>query len=190
MASARRVGELHVLSVSQECLQWHPGNTGVTLWPNPSFLPKTLASSYVNLGLAAFQPAASEPIAEPLCPARALRLYLERTAEFRWSDSLFICHTGCRQGHTLSKQHVSKWIVETIVHAYETSGSPAPPHIRAHSTKSVSTSWTALRGVPISDFCAAASWTSACTFTRFYRINVVPHNRVATAILSTTSQLP
>ncbi|KAK0141172.1 hypothetical protein N1851_021814 [Merluccius polli] len=55
IASAKRVGEL---SISRECLHWSPDGTGVTLWPNPSFLPKTFSASYVNqpLSLAALTP--------------------------------------------------------------------------------------------------------------------------------------
>ena len=40
ITSAKRVGELHALSVSQMCLRWYPDGSGVTLLPNPSFLPK------------------------------------------------------------------------------------------------------------------------------------------------------
>ncbi len=42
LASTKWVGELHALSVSQSCMRWKPEGTGVTLWPNPAFLPKVL----------------------------------------------------------------------------------------------------------------------------------------------------
>lgn len=56
IASAKRVGELHALSVSESCLHWLPEDSGVILWPNPAFLPKVLSPQFVNqsLHLAAF----------------------------------------------------------------------------------------------------------------------------------------
>ena len=144
---ARRVGELHASSVGKDCLQWHPEGSGVTLWPNPSFLPKTLSSTFTNqpLSLAAFESALEEGqglSAELLCPVRTLRTYITRTTV------LFVCHTGPRRGQALSRQRLSKWIAETIQHAYRHSGSPAPQHVRAHSTRSVATSWASLTGFP------------------------------------------
>ena len=190
ITSTKRVGELHALSVGTDCLQWHPEGKGVTLWPNPAFLPKTLPSTFSNqpLSLAAFESTLAEEqglSAELLCPVRTLRTYVARTAACRQSDALFVCHTGPRRGQALSRQRLSKWIAETIQQAYRHSGSPAPQQVRAHSTRSVATSWASLRGVPLSDICRAASWASGCTFTRFYRVNVVSHNPVAAAILPT-----
>lgn len=190
ITSARRVGELYTLSVGGDCLQWHPGGSGVTLWPNPSFLPKTLSSTFTNepLILAAFESAQEEGqglSAGLLCPVRALKIYITRLAASRQSDALFVCHSGPRRGHALSRQRLSRWIAETIQHAYMQSGAPAPPHVRAHSTRSMATSWASLKGA---DICRAASWASGCTFTRFYRMNVVSQNPVATAVLPTSLQ--
>ncbi|KAK0139969.1 hypothetical protein N1851_023132 [Merluccius polli] len=131
MASAKRVGELHALSVSQECIHWSPDGTGLTLWPNPSFLPKTFSALYVNqpLSLAALKPPTEDGGQTHgetlLCPVRTLRAYIEMTAGFQQSDSLFVCHTGHRRGHALSKR-LSNWIAETICYAYTSSGHPVP----------------------------------------------------------------
>ncbi|KAK0146837.1 hypothetical protein N1851_013856 [Merluccius polli] len=56
MSSAKRLGELHALSVSRECLQWSPDGTGVhacprymqtrRFYPRPS-LQRTLTSRSV-----------------------------------------------------------------------------------------------------------------------------------------------
>jgi len=75
-----------------------------------------------------------------------------------------------------SKQRLPHWVVDTISHAYEASGRPLPSGLRCHSTRSISTSWAALRGVPLETICTAASWASSGTFSRFYRVNVAtPH---------------
>lgn len=193
MASAKRVGELHAFSVSPDCLQWHPEGTGVTLWPNPSFLPKCIPLTYVNQPLTLMAFSSPDPGAGPanmLCPVRALRLYIDKTADFRLSDALFVCYGGSRRGGRVSKQRLSKWIVSAITLAYSVNASTAPSRVRCHSTRSVAASWAALKGVPLVDVCSAASWSSACTFTRFYSVNVASRNPVATAVLASPGRLP
>ena len=36
ICSAKRLGELHALSVSGDCLRWKADDTGMSLWPNPA----------------------------------------------------------------------------------------------------------------------------------------------------------
>ena len=151
----------------------------VTLWPNIAFTPKVLSASHLNqpIRLAKFIPPPGEAgRMELLCPVRALRAYVRATKRIRQSEQLFLCHGGPNKGYALSKQRLSHWIVDTISHAYGAGNRPIPSGIRGHSTRSVATSWAAMRGVPLEDICAAASWASASTFTRFYRVNVAtPH---------------
>ncbi len=98
ISSARRVGELHALSVSDDCLRWKTDYSGVSLWPNPAFLPKILNPSTVNqaVELAAFKPDPDSLSTGldlySLCPVRALRTYIERTQGLRQSHTqLFLC---------------------------------------------------------------------------------------------------
>ncbi|KAK0135471.1 hypothetical protein N1851_028682 [Merluccius polli] len=58
IASAKRVGELHSLSVSQACMSWNADGSGVALWLNPSFLPKRMSASHANqcIMLVAYDP--------------------------------------------------------------------------------------------------------------------------------------
>ncbi len=174
VTSAKWVGELHALSVASECLRWNPDGLG----PNPSFLPKRL--------LAAFAPESGveelPPNAAFLCPVRALKQYIEVSAGFRKSDALFVCYGGHRKGCALSKQRLSHWVVDTISHAYRLKGLQIPP-VKCHSTRSVSTLWAALKGVPLDDICAAAAWASSCTFARFYRVNVAIVHPVSCLLL-------
>lgn len=111
-----------------------------------------------------------------LCPVRALKAYIGNTKRIRQSEQLFLCYGGPKKGRALSKQRLSHWIVDTISQAYGADNRPLPSGIRCHSTRSVATSWAAMRGVPLEDICASASWASSSTFTRFYRVNVAtPH---------------
>lgn len=190
ISSAKRIGELHALSVAGNCIRWNSDGSGVTLWPNPSFLPKRLSAFHINqpLSLAVFTPQSElgGSVVSPLCPVRTLRTYINVTAGLRKTDALFVCYGGHRKGCAVSKQRLSHWVVDAILQAYG-SGGLQPPKVTCHSTRGVSTSWAALRGVPLADICAAATWTSSCTFARFYRVNVAAPHPVAPAVLSASA---
>lgn len=191
ICSAKRVGELHALSVSEDCLRWKAEKTGGFLWPNPSFLPKVLKPSTINqvIELDAFRP---DPLCSgeeldhcSLCPVRALHTYIEQTHQLRQSHTqLFVCFDKKCAGKPVSKQRLSHWIVDTISQAYVNQNLPIPGDLVAHSTRSMATSRAALKGVALSDICVTASWGSSCTFTRFYRINVAKPNPFGSAVLS------
>ncbi|KAK0147606.1 hypothetical protein N1851_012909 [Merluccius polli] len=184
ITSAKRVGELQALSVAETCLRWNPDGSGVVLWPNVAFLPKVLSRTHLNqpIRLARFDSPSEEGRSELLCPVRALRAYIAATAGIRQSEQLFVCHGGPNRGCALSKQRLSHWVVNAITHAYGASGRPPPSGVRCHSTRSVATSWAALRGVPLEAICAAASWATPGTFTRFYRVNVADHCPMAAVL--------
>ncbi len=78
-------------------------------------------------------------LAELLFQVRALRHYIHSTAGFRHSDGLFVCYGGPEKGHALSKQRLSRWIVEVIGEAHRSSGLPLPLNIKCHSIRSIST---------------------------------------------------
>ena len=189
VTSAKRVGELHALSVSAECFQMGPGKSSVTLRPNSSFLPKVLSVGHVNrpLHLSAYVPSTdgegSGDTPHVLCPVRALDAYVTRTRAIRQTDQLFVCYGDRVLGQRVSKQRLSHWLVDAIACAYRLAGQTRPPAVVAHSVRGMATSWAQLRGVPLSDICASASWSSPSTFTRFYRVNVVPENLLGQAVL-------
>ena len=195
LSSAKRVGELQALSVSQDCMRWKPDGTGVSLWPNPAFLPKVVAPRTVNhvlevvaLGSALGPQGCSEDLST-LCPVRALRAYVERTQPLRGAGTqLFVCYGGRRLGLPLSKQRLSHWLVDAISAAYVDLGQPVPENVVAHSTRGIATSWAALKGVSMEDICAAASWSAPCTFARFYRLNVESTGSLGSAVLLAAAQ--
>ena len=189
VTTAKRVSELHALSISPACLRWKADGTGVTLWPNVSFLPKVMPPDYVNqaIELAAFHPppftSEADERAHLLCPVRALRLYIQATQGIRRSEQLFVCYGGKSKGCALSKQRLSHWVVDAIKKAYEVADQPAPSEVICHSTRGVSTSWAAMRGVSLADVCAAASWATPCTFSRFYCFDVASGSSLTSALL-------
>lgn len=178
LASAKRVGDLHALSVHPSCIQFTPDGSKVVLRPNAAYTPKVLSGAFnaLSFELPALSntPSDSEENRKlhALCPVRALRRYIEQTRALRTSDQLFVCFANPVRGKPLSKQRLSRWIVEAISIAYRSKGLQLPVGVRAHSTRGMATSWALFRGVPLEDICAAASWASPNTFVRFYRLDV------------------
>lgn len=83
ITSAKQVGELHALSISESCLRWRPGGSGVTLWPNVAFLPKVLHRNQ-PIYLARFEPLAAENAARGLCPVRVLAAFIDDATATVW----------------------------------------------------------------------------------------------------------
>ena len=83
VCSAKRIGELHALSVHQECCKLLPGNAGVILRPNPAFLPKVLSDANLNqtIELSPWPPSQEDEgtghQASAICPVRALLGYIK-----------------------------------------------------------------------------------------------------------------
>lgn len=192
LCSAKRVGDLHALSVHPSCTQFSCDGSKVTLRPNVAYLPKVIPAAYSSMAFELLSfcppPFASEEQRRlhSLCPVRALRTYIDRTQTVRSCDQLFVCFANPARGKALSKQRLSHWIVEAISLAYGSRGLPLPHGVRAHSTRGMATSWALFKGVPISDVCAAASWSSPHTFVRFYRLDVTAPS-VAQSVLSAGS---
>ena len=193
VASTKRVGELHALSVGPGCLRFGPDLSGVTLRPNPSFLPKVMPHGHVNSPwhLSAYAPPLGDVQSgggpSPLCPVRALATYVSRTQSVRQTDQLFVCYGARALGQGLSRQRLSHWVVDAISTTYGLAGRPLPGPVVAHSTRGVATSWARLRGVPLADLCTSATWASPSTFARFYQVNVVSPGVVEEAVLGTAA---
>ncbi|XP_032363038.1 LOW QUALITY PROTEIN: uncharacterized protein LOC116675032 [Etheostoma spectabile] len=117
LASAKRVGDIHALSVHPSCTQFAPGRVRVLLKPNPAFVPKVVGScSPIDLLALCSPPFSSseERRLHALCPVRALHFYMDRTAGFRRSDQLFVSWASPHRGKPVTKQRLSHWVVESI----------------------------------------------------------------------------
>ncbi len=189
IVSAKRVGELHALSVHEECCRFLPGDAGVVLRPNPAFHPKVWSEPHSNqpLKLRPFHPpqdgGAGSSGGSLLCPVRALTLYIQRTRANRTTDQLFVCYRANSLGRPVSKSRLSHWVVEAIQQAYKEAGKPAPAGVRAHSTRGLATSWALWRGATLSEVCTAASWSTPSTFIRFYCMNVAANTPFTERVL-------
>ncbi|KAI2661921.1 hypothetical protein H4Q32_007626 [Labeo rohita] len=95
LASAKRVSDLHALSVHSSCMKFSISGDKVLLRPNPAFMPKCFpAFACEVIQLSAFHPppfsSSEDKRLNALCPVRSLRVYIDRTSAFRRSDQLFI----------------------------------------------------------------------------------------------------
>ncbi len=161
LASVKRIGDLQALSVSPACLEFRPNDSKVVLKPRHGYMLSALPSSEVDQELSL------------LCPVRALRVYIERSAPFRQSEQLFVSFGNRAKGHPVTKQRLSKWIVDAVTLAYSSLGLQCCPiGVRAHSTRDIASSWAWSSGVSITEICAAAGWASPSTFARFYNLDI------------------
>ncbi|KAL3060782.1 hypothetical protein OYC64_015181 [Pagothenia borchgrevinki] len=178
LTSAKRVSELTALSVHPSCLLIRGDQSGATLRPNPSFVPKSLRSEFrsraIQLGGFSLPPhgGAREAKLHLLCPVRALAYYVERTATLRRTEQLFVCFGGGVTGKALSKKRLAGWLCETIAHAYKQAGRACPMGVRAHSTRAVAASTALFSGVSVEDICTAASWSTPGPFIKFYLLDM------------------
>ncbi|MCI4382167.1 hypothetical protein PGIGA_G00260660, partial [Pangasianodon gigas] len=100
----------------------------------------------------------------------ALDAYVHRTALWRKADQLLVCFGPPKRGFPASKQTLSRWIVESISLASESSGLPSPLGVKAHSTRAVAASKAFLAGVSLQDICNTAGWSTPLTFASHSRL--------------------
>ncbi|XP_048024136.1 LOW QUALITY PROTEIN: uncharacterized protein LOC125253920 [Megalobrama amblycephala] len=188
ISSLKRIGDLQALSVAPSCLEFAPGMVKAFLHPRPGYVPKVPTNVVRPIVLQAFCPPpfrdSDQERLNLLCPVRALDAYVHRAAPWRKSEQLFICFGSPKKGAPVSKQRMSKWIVEAISLAYESAGLPSPLAVRAHSTRSMAASKALLFGASLQDVCDAAGWSSPHTFMRFYDLDLssTPGARVLSGV--------
>ena len=189
LCSAKRIGDIHALSVHPSCMQFALDDSKVMLRPNPAYIPKVPALSYkaMTCELSSFSPppfaSAEQQRLHNLCPVCALRIYTNRTREMRQTDQLFVCFANPVKGKALSKQRLSHWVVEAISRAYACKDAQMPGGVRAHSTRGMAASWALFKGASVEEVCSAASWASPHTFMKFYCLDVTAED-VTQAVLS------
>ena len=175
LSSVKLVGDLHALSVSPTCLEFGPNDSKVILKPRHGYIPKAIGTPFRAqiISLSALPASDGEDSDSLLCPVRALRAYITRSAAFRRSEQLFVSFGGRTKGLAASKHSLSRWIVDAIAAAYASKHLQCPMGIRAHSTRGMASSWAWSGGISIHDICMAAGWASPSTFVRFYNLEVI-----------------
>ncbi len=101
LASVKRMGDLQALSVSPSRLEFEPNDSKIVLKPRHGYIPKVLSTPFrvQVITLLALPPSEQDQRLNLLCPVRALRIYIERSAPLRQSEQLFVSFGGCTKGH-------------------------------------------------------------------------------------------
>ncbi|KAL0154229.1 hypothetical protein M9458_050483 [Cirrhinus mrigala] len=176
LMSLKRVGDLQALSVAPSHLDFAPGMAKAFLYPRSEYVPKVPSSAPRAVVLQAFCPPpfldSDQQKLNCMCPVRALDTYFHRAAVWRRADQLFVCYGPLKRGLPASKQTLSRWIVDAISFAYDSSGLPSPLGVKAHSTRGIAASKAFMSGVPMQDICSAAGWSTPLTFVRFYNFDL------------------
>ncbi len=126
------------------------------------YVPKVLPTPFRAqvIVLSTLSPSMGSQELSLLCPIRALRVYIERSASYRKSEQLFVGFGNCTKGGPVMKQGISRWLVYVITLAYSSLYLQCPIGVRAHSTRGIASSWTWSSEVSISEICEAPGWTT------------------------------
>ncbi len=120
LSSVTCMGDLQALSVSPSCLKFGPNDSMLVLKPRHGYIPKVLSTPFRAqvINLSALPPSEQDQGLNLLCPVRALRIYIERSSPFRQSEQPFVCFGGRTKGSPVTKQRLSRWIIDSITLAY------------------------------------------------------------------------
>ena len=168
-ASGKRIGELHALSYRV----FHSRGWGeISFSFIPGFVAKTqdpssLAPRFEGFSVPAL-PNARNNCNGRLCPVRAVRRYLDRTAAHRpRCERLFV--TAGSSKKEISKTTVSFWLWKTISCAYQLSGVAQPvPAPRARETRGIAPSLLFKKNFAVDQVLKAGTWRRHTTFTSHY----------------------
>ena len=190
VASGQRVSSLHALSIARGHIRWENG--GVRLIPNAKFIAKNQSetSGPVEIFLRPLTKFSSIREDKVWCPVRALKWYLDKVKNLRKSDQLFVITKA--PFSPASKSTLSRWIVAAIK-AAGSNARVSDTNLRAHDTRSISSSWALFQGVSVEEICRAAYWRSQNSFTTYYlkdvpavegNFSIVPIHAAASSIVN------
>ena len=172
LATARRVSEVHALSIDSGHLRFSNLDGSLILRTQVGFLaknqlPSRAPDSIIIPRLSNFC-CKSDNLNRMLCPVRAVKIYLIKTKSLRkHRKRLFI---PIRGDQDLAKSTLSRWVRYAIKHAYS-SISKNPSRLlkpRAHELRALSTSWAYVNYIPLEEILKSAVWSSSSLFASHY----------------------
>ena len=177
IASGARRSEIHALvrtppsfSVTRDR---DSGAKSMLLRPYAGFMaknqvPETVFRPFIIPSMAHLVPDEPERL---LCPVRATELYIRRTSDpsFLKGRRNLLLHYDPNIVKTRAS-HISQWIVNAIVTAYENLDSDTPRvlQVRAHEVRAVANSISYFNNVSLTDVLDGARWRSRGTFIGHY----------------------
>ena len=122
---------------------------------------------FENFTVPALPKSSSSPTGRLLCPVRAVKRYLDRTAQHRpRCERLFFTSGRTKE---IFKNTVSFWLRKVISLAYQLSGKPLPsPSPLARETRGIAPSLLFKKNYAVSQVLKAGTWRRHTTFTRHY----------------------
>ena len=112
-----------------------------------------------------------------VCPLACLRIYLDRTREWRYEDNSLILEqlflSYIKPHKVVTKPTIARWIKEIL----GMSGINIEVY-KAHSTRAAATSKADSLGLRIEDIVTQGNWSNRTTFERFYKRPIDPRGRV------------
>ena len=151
------------------CLSHSRGWAEVSLSFVPGFVantqdPSSFAPRFEGFTVPALPNARNNRNGRFLCPVRAVRCYLDRTAAHRLlCERLFV--TAGRSKKEISKTTVSFCLRKTISRAYELSGREQPvPAPRARETRGIAPSLLFKKNFAVDQVLKAGTWRRHTTF--------------------------
>ena len=170
LASAKRISELHALSyrVSHTRGWGEVSFSFVTGFVAKTQAPSSLAPRFEGISVPALPNARNNRNGRLLCPVRAVKVYLDRTAPHRPRCERFFVTAG-RSKKEIAKTTVSFWLRKTISLAYELSGTALPvPAPRARETRGIAPSILFRKNFAVDQVLKSGTWRRHTTFMRHY----------------------
>jgi len=158
LVTAQRCQTLHVLKLSDICFD----NDTVVINIS-SILKQTRPGAHQNSIILH-----SYKLNKKLCVVETIKQYLKRTECLRDGDKLLI--STVKPHKSVSKQTLSRWIKLVMSKAGITD------NFKPHSTRSASTSFAYIKGVPLTDIIRTAGWSNANTFAKYYNKPIISDN--------------
>ena len=169
LASAKRIGELHGLSARVSHSQ---GWGEVSFSFVPGFVAKTQDPSvpdprFEGFTVPALPRESNDRDGRLLCPVRAVRCYLDRTALYRPQCRRLFVTTG-RDKKEVGKNSISFWLRDVISRAYRLAGRDPVPSCRAREVRGIAPSLLFKKNFAVAQVLKAGTWRRNNTFTRHY----------------------
>ena len=170
LASAKRIGELHALSycVSHSRAWGEASFVFVSGFVAKTQDPSSRDPRFDSFAIPALPKASDDPNGRLLCPVRAVKLYLCRTAPHHPACERLFLTTGPNPKE-IAKNTISFWLRKTIARAYELVGRSLPvPAPRARETRGIAPSLLYRKNFALPQVLSTGIWRRHTTFTRHY----------------------
>ena len=92
------------------------------------------------------------------------------------STKLFVAHGIQCKGKPISKQRLSKWLVECIKFRYFKNELSTPVGVKGHHTRKMAVIYADMAEDDTQTICNATTWSSTNMFAKFYRVDAVANS--------------